>query len=200
MDQWMLQCDCNGYNHGSARKWWCWISVYIWNHLDFPSTGFCTGWLFNNIHQGFWQSLCHILESRKAGQVYAEFRVWMWLFFHLRCCNWEFSHTVSLVSMMYVWFVGTHWSMRMDQNIWYHTRIDEHPLDPAILRASMVSRQADEWLTKFQQTPAAWQVSDQLLSSPETCHWISSPRISWDMEVFGKLMGWNGEWDIQYVG
>ena len=64
----------------------------------------------------------------------------------------------------------------------------------------MVSRQADEWLTKFQQTPAAWQVSDQLLSSPETCHWISSPRISWDMEVFGKLMGWNGEWDIQYVG
>ncbi|CAL1144993.1 unnamed protein product [Cladocopium goreaui] len=28
-------------------------------------------------------------------------------------------------------------------------------------------KQADEWLTKFQQTPAAWQVSDQLLSSSD---------------------------------
>mmetsp|Transcript_100858 Transcript_100858/g.325559 ORF Transcript_100858/g.325559 Transcript_100858/m.325559 type:complete len:957 (-) Transcript_100858:114-2984(-) len=28
--------------------------------------------------------------------------------------------------------------------------------------------QADEWLTKFQQTPAAWQVSDQILSHADT--------------------------------
>jgi len=32
---------------------------------------------------------------------------------------------------------------------------------------SATINQADEWLTKFQQTPAAWQVSDQILSNAE---------------------------------
>ena len=54
------------------------------------------------------------------------------------------------------------------------------------------SRQADEWLTKFQQTPAAWQVSDQLLSSSETCQSEVfesedgsryNGGFSWDMDI-----------------
>lgn len=31
-----------------------------------------------------------------------------------------------------------------------------------------VKKQADDWLTQFQQTPLAWQVGDQMLTSPET--------------------------------
>lgn len=43
----------------------------------------------------------------------------------------------------------------------------QFPGRAAIQWGSGAVRQADDWLTKFQQTPAAWQVSDTLLSQAD---------------------------------
>ena len=57
---------------------------------------------------------------------------------------------------------------------------------------SISSRQADEWLTTFQQTPAAWQVSDQLLSSPDTWRELNVVGGPWS-SMWGWCMGWSCE-------